>query len=133
MLQPLMDSRWSITKTRQNYINSVHFVLVCNFLIFSSVCFLWSLLFTFLLFQLWRQNEPNEPKLPEIQTEGPPAHHISSHCLQRCMPPLKTHNHTQKKISSSTTMSSGRHFWFGLVRNGCESVCVIKTFAAIRD
>lgn len=91
-------------KTRWNYINSIDFVSACN--IFSSVRFPWSSLFTFLLFQLWRQNEPSEPKLPESQTEGPPVHHISSHCLQRCMPSLKTHNHTR-----TDTMMSSEVFW----------------------
>lgn len=97
-------------KTRHNYINSVHFVLDCN--IFFSVCFPWRSSFTLLLFQLWRQNEPSEPKLPGIQTEGPPVHHISSRCLRCCTLSLKTHNHTKSK----TTLSSEvlwKAFWFG--------------------
>lgn len=63
-------------------------------MIFSAIGFPWSSLFTFSLFQLWRQNEPNVPTLPEILTEGHPVHHIFSRCLPRCTPSLKPHKHT---------------------------------------
>lgn len=50
--------------------------------------------FTFCLFQLQRQHEPSVQKLPEIQREDHPVHHIVSHFPQHCMRSLKTTIHS---------------------------------------
>lgn len=134
MLQPLMDSYWRIKKN-ETWLNfSVHSVLVCNFHlqlwiphIFCALCFPWNSIFTFSVYQLWRQNEPSVPKLPEIQIEGHPVHHIFSHCLQHYTPSLKTWDHTRTEPVMSSEVSNSS---FGLekVRNG-----MIQTLAAIRN
>lgn len=85
------------------------FVFICNFHlrlwilhIFCAAYFPRNSLFTFSVFQLWRQNEPSVPKHPKIQTEDHPVHHIFSHYLQCCTPSLKT----QDQIKLETVIRS---------------------------
>lgn len=79
--------------------------------------------FTFSVFQLRKQTGPSVPKLPEIQTEGHPVPHIFSHCLQRCIPSLKTRDHTRSQRQRGALKSLKIPFWFGKSQKWREPLC----------